>query len=354
MSESSSTQSAHEAPAHVVLLQMITARWVSQAIAVAAKLKIADQLIERPRTVSELAEASGTHTPSLYRLLRALASVGIFAETGSSAQAGAGAHRFSLTPLAEPLRSDVPNSMRGAAMMFGADWSIRAWEDLYRTVKTGESAFNRVFGESIFEYLLKHPEAQEIFSLSMKGFTAISQAAIVTAYDFSNIKTLVDVGGGNGSFLAAILKAHPALHGIVYDNENVVVAAKPILDAAGISDRCIIASGDFFKEVPSGGDACILKHILHDWGEEQSIAILKNCRRALPPQGKLLVVDAVIGPGNQPEFGKLLDLEMLVVPPNGRERTETEFRELFAAAGFRLTRVFQTASPFAILESIPT
>ena len=353
MTESASTQAVHEAPAHVVLLQMITARWVSQAIAAAAKLNIADQLAQGPRTIAEIAAATSTHAPSLYRLLRALASVGIFAEVESAPHTEAAPRQFSLTPLAEPLRSGVPNSMHGAAMMFGEDWSIRAWADLYRSVQTGETAFKRVFGETVFEYLSNHPEALEVFFHSMKSFTAISQGAIVEAYDFSGIKTLVDVGGGNGGLLSAILKANPTLGGILYDSEKVVATARPILDAAGVTARCTVLSGDFFLRVPSGGDACIMKHIIHDWSDERSVAILTNCRRALPPQGKLLVVDAVIVPGNEPGLGKLLDLEMLVMAPGGRERTEAEFRELFTAAGFRLTRVVQTASPFAILEGVP-
>ncbi|MGH9775048.1 MAG: methyltransferase [Candidatus Acidiferrales bacterium] len=353
MTETASAQAVHEPPAHVVLMHMITARWVSQAIAVAARLSIADQLAQGPRSVAEIERATGAHAPSLYRLLRALASVGIFAEIGDGPTTETAERRFSLTPLAEPLRSDAPRSVRGAAMMFGTEWSNHAWADLLRSVQTGETAFDRVFGEPIFEYLSKRPEAMEVFSHSMKSFTAISQDAIVAAYDFTGIGTLVDVGGGNGSFLAAIMGAHPALRGIVYDTERALVGAKALLDAAGVGGRCQIVAGDFFKSVPSGGDACILKHILHDWSDAESAAILVNCRKALPAQGKLLVVDAVIGRGNKPEFGKLLDLEMLVMAPGGIERTEAEFRKLFSAAGFRLTRAMSTACPFSILEGVP-
>jgi hypothetical protein len=351
MTESAPTPAAREA--HVALLQMITARWVSQAISAAAKLNVADQLAEGPRTIAEIAAATRTDAPSLYRLLRALASVGIFAEVDATPHTEVAARRFSLTPLAEPLRPAAPNSMYGAALMLGEEWHLRAWADLYRSVQTGETSFNRVHGMPFFDFLSGHPDALEIFFFAMKSFTAVALAAIVEACDFSGIQTLMDVGGGNATLLAAILKANPALRGVLYDTEKVVATARPVLDAAGIAARCTILTGDFFESVPSRSDACLLKHIIHDWDDAHCVKILSNCRRALPAHGKLFVVDAVIGSGNAPEFGKILDLEMLVEAPGGRERTQDEFQKLFAAAGFRLARVVPTASPFAILEALP-
>jgi hypothetical protein len=354
MTDSAPKPVVGDPPAHVVVLQMITARWVSQAIAAAAKLNIADRLISGPRTIAEIAAATRTDASSLYRLLRALASVGIFAEVGASPQTECTARRFSLTPLAEPLRSDVPNSMCGAALMFGEEWSVLAWAGLDLSVQTGKPSFNRVFGKPLFEYLSSHPEALEVFFLAMKSFTSITQGAIVEACDFSGIETLADVGGGNGSLLAAILRANPVLRGILYDTEKVVATSQAILESAGVAGRCAVHTGDFFQGVPSGGDACILKHIIHDWDDERSIAILSNCRRALPARGKLFVVDAVIAPGNAPALGKLLDLEMLVMAPGGRERTQEEFQKLFTAGGFRLVQVIQTASPVSILVGVRT
>lgn len=353
MSNSASAQKTSEMPAHVALMQMITARWISQAIAAAANLDLADHLAHGPRTVADLASATQAHAPSLYRLLRALASVGIFAEVGGTTETEAAARRFSMTPLAEPLRSDSPFPMKGAALLFDEEWRTRAWSDLHRSVQTGETAFNRVFGEGLFEYMEKHPKVLDIFHQGMKSFTALSKDAVTDAYDFSEIKTLLDVGGGNGNLLAGILKANPKMRGILYDGESVVATAKPILDAAGVTGRCTVIAGDFFEKVPPGADACILKHIIHDWDDERSVAILTNCRRALPAHGKVLVVDAVIAQGNEPSLGKLLDLEMLVMAPGGRERSEPEFRKLFATVGLRLNRVIPTASPVAILEGVP-
>lgn len=340
-------------PPHLALLQMITGRWVSQAITAAAKLRLADQLRDGPRTIAELAAATKSHPPSLYRLLRALASVGIFAEIGDGTGTDVTASRFDLTPLADALRSDAPVSMRGVALWLGEECCARAWANLDRSVQTGETAFDCVFGQNGFEYLLKHPATLEAFHLAMEGFTAASLGAIIAAYDFSGIKTLLDVGGSSGSLLAAILKANQSLRGILYDREEALAGAAPILAAAGVADRCAIVAGDFFQRVPPGAGACILKHVLHNWNDERAAAILANCRRALPAGGKVLVVDAVIVPGNDPAFGKLLDLEMLAIASGGRERGECEFRKLFAAAGLRLARLIPTPAPFVILEGVP-
>jgi hypothetical protein len=353
MSAASPAQPVPELPPHATLLQMITSRWLSQAISAAAKLDIAELLAGGPRTIADLAATTDSQPTTLYRLLRALASVGIFTEVGGTPETETSARRFALTPLAETLRHDAPYPMRGAAMMFGEEWSVRAWADLSRCVQTGETGFNHVYGEGLFDYLPKNPEALEIFHLAMQSFTALTQDAVVVGYDFSRVGVLADVGGGNGRLIAAILAANPKLRGILYDAESVVASSKPILDAAGVADRCAVMHGSFFENVPSGADACILKHIIHDWDDEKSAHILSNCRRALGPQGKVFVVETVIAPGNEPSLGKLLDLEMIVMAPGGRERTEEEFRKVFAAGGFRLTRLIPTASPVCILEGVP-
>jgi SAM-dependent methyltransferase len=342
-----------ELPPHAQLLQMITARWLSQAIAAAAKLNIADQLASGPRTIAELAAATHAQPERLYRLLRALASVGIFTEVGGTPETDSAARRFGLTPLAEPLRSDAPYPMRGAAMMFGEEWSVRAWAELARSVQTGETGFNHVYGEGLFDYLPKHPDALEIFHLAMQSFTALTQDSVVLGYDFSKFRVLTDVGGGNGRLIAAILAANPRLRGILYDSESVLASAKPVLDAAGVADRCTLQGGNFFEVVPSGADAIVLKHIIHDWDDDKSAQILSHCRRALGRDGRLLIIETVVAPGNEPSLGKLLDLEMIVMAPGGRERTEEEFHKIFAAGGFRLARVIPTASPVCILEGLP-
>jgi SAM-dependent methyltransferase len=346
-------QPVPELPPHAQLLQMITARWVSQAISAAAKLNLADQLASGPRTISELAAATHARPHMLYRLLRALSSVGIFTEAGGTPDTETAARRFALTPIADTLRSDAPYPMLGAAMMFGEEWSVRAWAGLARSVQTGETAFNHVYGELLFEYLPKHSDAHEVFHLAMQSFTALTQDAVVIGYDFSQFRVIADVGGGSGRLLGAILAANPRLRGILSDSESVLAGAKPVLDAAGVTNRCTLQPGNFFESVPGGADAYILKHIIHDWDDEKSAHILSNCRRALGPQGKILVVDTVVAPANEPSLGKLLDLEMIVMTPGGRERTEREFRKLFAAGGFRLARVIPTASPVCILEGIP-
>jgi len=346
-------QEAPQVPSQVALIQMITARWVSQAIAVVARLGIADLLAVGPQSCAELAAKAGAHAGSLYRLLRALASIGIFAEDVAEDESEAGQARFRLTPLAEPLCANTPGSLRGVAIMFGEPWSVQPWGDLLRSVQTGETAFDRVFGIGAFDYFAQHPDAGKVFEQSMNGFTTLSTSAILAAYDFSAFRSLVDVAGGHGILLAAILKNYPNLRGILFDAPQVLAGSRKVLEAAGVADRCVSVGGDFFASVPQGGDAYLMKHIMHDWDNERCIAILRNCRRVIATNGKLLIVDAVIEPGNAPAFGKLMDLEMLVMTQGGRERTAAEFRTLLDAAGFHLTRIVPTPSPFSIVEGTP-
>jgi hypothetical protein len=331
------------APPPVVLLQMMTGYWVSQAIYVAAKLGIADLLTSGPKTCDELAEATDCHPQSLHRVLRALSSTGIFTETTSAS--------FALTPMAEFLRSDHPGSMRALACMY-AEEQYRAWGDLLHSVKTGQRAFDNMFGADYFAYLASHPESEQVFNRAMTGWTNQLVAGAVDAYDFSGFKTVVDVGGGHGTLLAAVLQRHPGTQGILFDQTQVVEAASDALQAAGVADRCTLVGGDFFSEVPSGGDAYVLSQILHDWDDERCIEILQQCRRAIQDDGRLLVVEMVLPEGQEPFFGKWLDLHMLVLL-GARERTAAEYNALFHAAGFGLTTVVAMPAGPSVVEAAP-
>ncbi len=330
-------------PLPATLLQMMTGYWVSQALHVAAKLGIADLLANGPVDCEDLAAATDTHAPSLQRVLRALASVGVFTEVSPGS--------FALTPLAELLRSETPGSMRALAIMY-AEEQYRAWGELLHSVRTGEMAFDHQFGMGYFEYLAQHPEADRVFNEAMTGWTHQLVGAVVDAYDFSPFKTVVDVGGGYGALLAAILRSNPSTWGILFEQPHVVASAEEQLAAAEVADRCTFVGGDFFAAVPSGGDAYVLSQILHDWDDERCVAILGQCRRAMPDHGKLLVVELVLPEGDEPFLGKWLDLHMLVLL-GGRERTAAEYDTLFRAAGFKLARVVPTPPGPSVVEAIP-
>ena len=338
-------QQPSELPPQAVLIQMLTGRWIAHMISAAAKLNLADYLASGPLAPADIAARTGAHVNSLYRLLRGLASVGIFAEDAQG--------RFALTPLAEPLRSGVPGSVHGAAIMLGEDWSLRVWGDLVASIQTGEPAFPRLYDMPAFEYFAKHPEIGRVFENAMTGFSALTIPAVLAAYDFSGISTLVDVAGSHGSVLAAILQTYPQMRGILFDMPSVIPNAQKFLQSAGVAERCIFVGGDFFASVPDGADAYMTKHILHDWDDARCVTILKNCRRAMRPGGRVIAIDAVIEPGNTPSLGKILDIEMLVMTQGGFERTEAQFHALFDAAGLRLARVVPTHSPFSILEARP-
>lgn len=341
MSPLNNAQSAEAVPAQIALMQMINGYWISQAIYAAAKLGIADLLKEGAKHCDQLATAIGADTRSLYRLLRALASIGLFAETEPQC--------FTLTALANYLRSDTPDSLRALAIMSGEE-HYQAWGKLLYSVQTGENALEDLYGMTIFPYYAQHPEAAQIFDQAMTSYSSIEIDAVVQGYDFSSIQTLVDVGGGHGSLLASILEANPHLKGILFEQPSVIAGANPFLSARGVADRCELIAGSFFESVASGGDAYILKHIIHDWGDEQAITILKHCHQAMPAHGKLLVVELVILPGNEPFIGKLLDLNMLVMCPGGCERTEVEYQFLFEQAGFQLTRIVPTSTFVSVIE----
>lgn len=330
-------------PPSAVLLQMITGYWASQAIYVAAKLGIADLLADGPRSAEELAAETETHADALYRVLRALASIGIFSEVSPS--------RFALTPLADLLRSGTPNSLRAYAIVC-AEELYRVWAEALSSVRTGEPAFERVLGANAMEYFAQHPAFGALFNEAMAGFTSQIAQAITAAYDFSPFGTVADVGGGHGALLAAILRSTSAARGILFDQPFVVAGAEPFLAAAGVADRCTRVGGDFFAEIPSGADAYVLAQILHDWDDERSTAILRQVRRAMSERAKLLVVELTVPEGDEAAFGKWMDLNMLVLL-NGRERTAAQYAQLFHAAGFQLVRAIPTSTGQSIVEAIP-
>lgn len=326
------------------LIRLIFAKNVSMALSVVAKLRVADLLAEGPRALADLAARTKTHAPSLYRVLRTLASVGVFAEQADS--------RFALTPTGEYLRTGVKGSLRGLADLTCSDSTWRPWSRMIETVRTGSPAFDGVHGEPIFEYLGKHPDESAVFNEAMTGFSSNIAPAVAEAYDFSAFKMIVDVGGGHGTLLTTILRAHPGVSGIAFDSPPVVAGAEDAIREARLAGRCRTAGGDFFLSVPDGGDAYLLKHIIHDWSDDQATTILRNCRRGVNPGGKLLLVEMVVAPGDTSDFAKLLDLEMLV-NLTGRERTEAEYRQLLSKAGWRLTRVIPTKSSVQIVEAEP-
>ena len=302
---------------------MITGYWISQMVHVAAKLGLADLLADGPRTADELAAATGTHARSLYRLLRALASVGVFSEADDG--------RFAQTPLSESLRRDVPGSQWAMAVMMG-DEHYHAWGDLLESVRTGQTAFDRLYGKPLFDYLGEHPEQAEIFDAAMTSIHGRETQAVLDAYDLSGVGVLADVGGGNGSNLIGILGRYPEMRGVLFDLPHVVERAAANLERAGLASRCQVVGGDFFGPIPVEADAYLLRHIIHDWDDEKAGLILRNIRTAMPEGARLLVVEHVLPPGNEPSFGKLLDLNMLLLP-GGVERTEEEFRRLYEAVG---------------------
>jgi hypothetical protein len=324
------------------LFQMITGYWTSRAIYVAAKLRIADRLKDGPRSAEELAAAVEVAPRPLYRVLRALAGQGVFAQLGDG--------RFRLSPLAEPLCKGGADSLQAFAIMLGEEQD-RCWDDLLETVRTGETAFDRMYGQEYFAYLGERPEQARIFDAAMTAFGGRATQAVLDAYDLSGIRILADVGGGVGSNLTSILRRYPAMRGVLFDQPHVVERARPLLEAAGVAGRCTVEGGDFFETAPGGADAYLLGHILRDWDNARAGLILDNLRRAMPAEARLLVIENVLLDGGGP-FGRLLDLHMMVVL-GGRERTEAEYRQLFAAHGFRLTRVVPTAGDISVLEGRP-
>jgi SAM-dependent methyltransferase len=327
------------------LFRMANGYVAAQALYVAADLGIADYLTEGALTAQELASKTGSHPDALARLLRALVAFGILNSNADE--------RFTLTPIGEFLRSDVPGSMRSGVRFFAGPSTWRAWENLPHSIRTAEPAFDHAWGMSIFEYSKRHPDVSKIFDEAMEGLAALGSAAILAAYDFSQFRTLVDVGGGNGALLATVLRQHAALRGRLADLPHVVSRAAEVLNRAGVADRCEIIGCDFFETVPSGGDVYVLKSVLHDWDNPHALKILRNCHRAMKPSATLLLLERVLPeqPAVEAAPRYLIDLTMLVLTPGGRERTPAEFHKLLEAADFEFLGVTSTGGPYDIITA---
>ena len=322
------------------LMNFIVGKWISKPIYVAAELGIADLLARGPKSIEALAQKSGSHAPSLYRVMRALASVGIFFETEGK--------QFELTPMAEYLKT---GEMKSIALLFNSDWSDNAWGYFLDSVRTGDTAFENAYGMPLSDWLEINPGAAEVFNRANAVKAANSHRVIVDAYDFSGISTLTDVGGGVGALMAEILIANPLMEGVVAERPDVIREAEKLISARGIADRCKATACDFFKEIPAGSDAYLMSNILHDWSDEQCRIILANCRKAMKENSKLLIVEMIIPPGNDPSIAKLLDLEMLVMT-GGRERTKKEFKTLLESSGFKYSRTIAANQGVCVIEGI--
>jgi len=329
-------------PAHAQLVQMAMAHWVSHVVHAAAKLGLADHLAGGSQDAESLSGPTGTHAPSLYRLMRTLASLGILAEDES--------HRFALTPLGEAMQTGAPGSARATILTVASEPWVNGFAQLPYSLQTGQSGYEKLFGMPIFDWLAQRPEQASLFSETMVGIHGGEPPAVLAAYDFSGLGTIVDVGGATGDLLTTIIGRYPESRGVLYDLPHVVLDAPPLIEARGLTDRVRIESGSFFDHVPVGADAYLLSHVIHDWSEEQCLTILGHCRRAMHPESRLLLIEMVLPSGNTPHPGKMLDM-MMLVGPGGQERTEAEYAELLAKAGLKLTRVVPTASPVSVVEA---
>lgn len=328
----------------VAMFQIISGFWISRGVFVIAKLGIPDILKSGPKTAAELASATDTHAESLFRVLRALVSVGVLASDNEN--------RFSNTSVSETLVTDAPGSLRWFTISELGQEHYPAWGNLMHSVKTGEIAFDKFFGNDIWAYFRNNPEEATVFNNSMSGVTAALNESLRSLYDFSKFKTVVDVGGGHGGLITEILKSNPNAKGILFDAAEVINGSRERLAEAGLSDRCGAVAGDFFKAVPEGGDAYVMKWIIHDWDDERAIKILKNCRAQMGPDARLIIVDCVVPETNEPHFSKFIDLNMLVMT-GGKERTAKEFARLLEASGFKLLQVIPTDQPTSIIEGQP-
>lgn len=340
----SAPEPGKQLPPQAAMFQIISGFWISRAVYIIAKLGIPDLLKDGPKSSNELAAETSTHAPSLYRVLRALVSVGVL--TGNDDG------KFGLTPLSETLVTDAPGSVRWFAVSELGEEHYPAWGNLMHSVKTGEIAFDNLYGMDVWKFFEQNPENGALFNDSMSGITAATNEAITTLYDFSSFNKLIDVGGGHGGLITGVLKKNPQLKGVVFDAPEVISGTRSKIEAAGLADRCETIGGNFFESVPAGGDAYILKWIIHDWDDEKSIRILRNVREQMSPTSKLILVDSVVPESAEPHFSKFIDLNMLVMT-GGKERTESEFRQLLGSAGFKLLRVIPTELPTSIIEAQP-
>lgn len=345
--QTASNPPAQGMPPQVKMLQMMNAYRLSQAISVAAKLGIADLLTDGAKSSEELAQATATHAPSLYRLLRALASFGIFAENQDG--------QFELTPRAALLQTNTPGSIRAYASVIGDEWHWRMWGGIVYSVETGKPVFDQLHGMEFQDYYEQNPEVAKNFDQAMVSVLGMTDAAIISNYDFSSSSKIVDVGtgGGDGNLIVSLLKQYPNSQGVFFDTPTRIKSAQLIIESAGIGDRCAVVGGDVFDAFPQGGDAYIVKNLIHDYDDARAIEVLKNCHSAINKNGKLLVVEMVIPPGNEPSLGKIVDVEALIMTTGAIERTQEQYQDLLDAAGFTLTKVIPSRGPMSIIEAMP-
>ena len=330
-------------PPHAQLIQMGTAYWVSRLAHLAAELGLADHLATGPLSADELAARTQTHAPTLYRVLRSLASLGLFTENPS--------RRFSLTELGAALKTGAPGAARASILTMGGESVSAAWQNLLYSVRTGKPGFEHAHGKPIFAWLAEHPGEAALFGETMIGFHGAEPTAVAAAYDFAGAATIVDVGGGTGNLLTTILGKYPQPRGVLFDLPHVQAEATALINSRGLASRVKVEAGDFFATTPGGGDVYLMSHVIHDWSEEQCRTILGNCRRAMKAGSRLLLIEMVLPPGDAPHPGKLLDM-MMLVGPGGQERTAEEYRTLLESAGFRLLRVIPTDSAVSIVEAV--
>ncbi len=326
-----------------MLLEMVGAGWTSQMLAVVAKLGIADLLADGHRRADELAEACGANAEALDRVMRALVRVGVFVESEGG---------YTLAPAGDALRSDAPDSVRALVVMCGEPWYQAAWAHLLYSVRTGDSAFERVHECDLFEYLSRRDEAAAWYHDAMTDLSALDAATVPAFYDFSRFGSIVDVGGGHGAQLVEILRANPRLRGTVFDTPYVVVGARATVRRAGLAERCTLVGGDLFRAVPDGSELYLLGRVLRDWDDERARRVLKNCRRAMARDGRVLILEVVRDDEHAPRIGPLVDVERLVISSNGRERTANQYRELLRSAGLDLQRTVPLPSGHSILEAM--
>jgi hypothetical protein len=326
-----------------LMLRLMFGKHITYSLSAVARLGVADHMNGAPSELEDLARRTGAHAPSLYRVMRMLAAVGVFQEVAGK--------RFALTPVGELLKTGAPGSVRHLAIAFGDTWSTRAFEHFTHCVRTGGDGVTKAWGKNIFELFADIPDQADVFHRAMSEFSAAAAQAVLEAYDFSGISRLADLGGGHGMLLTSVLKQYPQMAGVLYDLPEVVAGAPANPFFAECENRIKIESGSFFERVPSGCDAYILKHIIHDWSDEHCRKILTLIREQLPPGGRVLLCELVVPDEPGPAPAKFLDLEMLALTAGGKERTKAEFRSLFQSAGLDLVRIVETQSPVCMIEA---
>ena len=332
------------APGGINVLELVTGAWTAQAIYVAVKLGIPDQVADRPLTADEVARRVGADRGAVYRLMRALASKGVLRHRSDGT--------FRLTSTGKALRTGTPGSMRDMALFLGHPLRWEDWGHLLYSVQTGKPSVDKLRGMPFFEYVETDRDLAEAFNNGMTAASEFAIYSVLAAYDFAGFRTIVDIGGGHGRLLSMILAKTPGATGVLFDLQSVVDGAEAELEQAGVADRCKVVGGSFFESVPDGGDAYLMKNIIHDWPDDDAVRILRNVRNAVEPGAKLLLLENVLPERSSSHIGMLLDLEMLVAV-GGKERTHAEWSELLSKAGFRLDRVVPTATPVSIVEAIP-